>query len=112
MSTAHHKVAIDAPMDRLTHECQYCGFKSSNGSMERNGSGWYCRNELPCFNRLLRQNKDRQKVIRCMTNNGDRMAHLCFNLSHKQGCILNANVAELMRELYTNWDLAKRGRTA
>jgi hypothetical protein len=112
MSTAHHKVAIDAPMDRLTHECQYCGFKSSNGSMERNGSGWYCRNELPCFNRLLRQNHDHQKVIRCMTDAGERMSRLCFNLSQHEGHVLNHNVTRLMQELYKSWDLAKRGRAA
>jgi hypothetical protein len=97
--------------DRVRHACQYCGFKSSNW-MDQNKTGWFCRSELSCFNRLLRQNRDRQQVIRCMTKVGWQMANLCFSLSQQEGRTLGADVSKLMRELYDAWVLARGGRPA
>lgn len=85
-------------------QCQCCDFQSRGSSMRENRTGYLCRSEIQCFNRVIANLNASTSRERRMRHVGIQMANVCFNLSHS-GCLRKAE-EELLRSLSGQWDAA------
>lgn len=86
--------------------CRFCG-KQSRNYMDEDRHGWYCRNELACFNRVYAKLRGARTDLSNLKAVGEDMARVLQHYAQQPGTILTDTCAASMKYVAERWNVAR-----